>query len=176
MGTIETLRSGYVDLPPLVATDALCRVAEQQGIRVARVDSQQADLRRGSQAAIRLKGARLVKPPEIPVVAAVRFEPTGQGAFVNIRCVDDLGFGVRLGGIKRMTVGVEEFGDLVLLLAVNLTSALGRPANVRTWGPGATANCPSGHPNGAQSSFCVTCGRALVESGPPKDEQESNTP
>lgn len=162
MAAIETVRSGQVDLAPVAAADALGRAASQHGIQVARIDGQQLDLRRGSQAAFRIKGAWLAKPAEVPVVAAVRFDPADSGSFVNLRCVDDLAVGLRLGAVKRMTAGVEEFADLVLQLAINASNERGAgAASIRPERAVEALHCPSGHPNDAQAHYCSTCGSRL---------------
>jgi hypothetical protein len=181
---IETTRTGSVGLDPMAATEMLCRVSDQRGFQVARVAPNQVDIRRGSQGAFRAKGAFFAKTHEVPVVAAVRFDAGADGSVARISCCDDLGFGIRIGATKLMTRAVEEFADVIQLLASGaalslmdqdgsprLEARLAPPKGSASVSPLAgdpernTSECSSGHSNRLEARFCVTCGSPLESFG-----------
>ncbi len=108
------------------------------------------DVRRGSQAALRRKGASFTSIDQFPVVACVQADPVADGTQVSLRCLDDLGVGTRLGMRRRYSAAVEDFADLVLAVCCP-------PAPT-----GAAPACPDGHLNAPGAVYCTTCAAPLV--------------
>ena len=111
MAQIE-LSASFPSVHPTEYTiERLCQLAETEGFKVSRVAPNQADFRRGSQAALRLKGGLIAKIGDFPVVAAVRCDPALSGCTVVIHSLDDLGFGLKFGMRKKYTEAVRTFGE-----------------------------------------------------------------
>ena len=89
-------------LPPFELTNRMMLLAQQRGISCTQVANNQIDFRRGSQAALRIKGALFTKPSEFPVVAVLRCDPLGEGSNAVINSLDDLGVGIKLGTVKSL--------------------------------------------------------------------------
>ena len=106
-GTVQSV------LPPLELVDKILQLAQQRGITFTQVAENQIDFRRGSQAAIRLKGAIFSKTSEFPVVAVLRSDPQGSGSIAVINSLDDLGFGLKIGVTKKYETAVREFGEII---------------------------------------------------------------
>lgn len=113
MGQIELSATVTSPLKPNELMNRICAMAESRGIKTARVAENQADFRRGSQVALRLKGGILSKTSDFPVVAVVRCDETPEGSSVIIRSLDDLGVGTRLGMTKKYTEAVREMGSML---------------------------------------------------------------
>lgn len=113
MSRIELIGSLPSPLAPSDLMDRLCHLASLRGIEVHRSAPNQADFRRGSQFALRFKGAIFTKPEQFPVVAAVRCDPAPQGSTAVINSLDDLGFGLRIGMRTKYTESVRIFGALL---------------------------------------------------------------
>ena len=91
-------------LPPFELTNRMMLLAQQRGISCTQVANNQIDFRRGSQAALRIKGALFTKPSEFPVVAVLRCDPLGEGSNAVINSLDDLGVGFKLGTVKKYQI------------------------------------------------------------------------
>lgn len=117
MARIERLTSLQSKLAPVEAIDRLVDAAVTSGIKVDRVAPDQADFRRGSQAALRLKGAMFTKLEEFPVVASVRADATSSGSMLAINALDELVVGPKVGMNKKYTEAVVDFGTLLFRLA-----------------------------------------------------------
>lgn len=113
MGQIELSATMPSTLKPADLMNRVCSLAVQQGFEVTRVAENQADFRRGSQAALRIKGGIFSKISDFPVVAVIRCDETPTGSNVIIRSLDDLGVGTRFGMTKKYTEAVREFGSLL---------------------------------------------------------------
>ena len=100
-------------VPPFELTNRIVLLAQQRGISYVQVADNQIDFRRGSQAALRLKGAMFTKPIEFPVVAVLRCDSLGEGSNVVINSLDDLGVGLKLGTVKKYEIAVREFGEII---------------------------------------------------------------
>ena len=100
-------------LPPFELTNKIILLAQQHGISYTQVANNQIDFRRGSQAALRIKGALFTKPSDFPVVAVLRCDPLGEGSNVVINSLDDLGIGLKLGTVKKYEIAVREFGEII---------------------------------------------------------------
>ena len=105
-------------LPPFELTNKIILLAQQHGISYTQVANNQIDFRRGSQAALRIKGALFTKPSDFPVVAVLRCDPLGEGSNVVINSLDDLGIGLKLGTFKKYEIAVREFGEIIAGLVV----------------------------------------------------------
>ena len=106
-GTVQSV------LPPLELVNRILQLAQQRGMSYTQVAQNQIDFRRGSQAAIRLKGAIFSKTSEFPVVAVIRCDPQGAGSLAVINSLDDLGFGLKIGITKKYETAVREFGEIM---------------------------------------------------------------
>lgn len=113
MGQIELSATLTSSMKPVELMNKVCALAGDQGITVARVAENQADFRRGSQVALRIKGGIFSKISDFPVVAVIRCDETPSGSNVVIRSLDDLGVGTRLGMTKKYTEAVREMGSLL---------------------------------------------------------------
>jgi hypothetical protein len=113
MGRIEI--GGAIPSPrqPVELLDRIVALAVQYGIDVVRTSPNQADFRRGSQAALRLKGAMFTRVDQFPVIAVIRCDSTPTGSNVIINSLDDLQVGVRLGMTKKYTEAVRDFGAVL---------------------------------------------------------------
>ena len=105
-------------LPPFELTNKIILLAQQHGISYTQVANNQIDFRRGSQAALRIKGALFTKPSDFPVVAVLRCDPLGEGSNVVINSLDDLGIGLKLGTVKKYEIAIREFGEIIAGLVV----------------------------------------------------------
>jgi len=76
-------------------------------MKVHRASPTQLDIRKGSEAALRLKGAPFTKAEQFPVVAAIECTETESGSLVRINVLDDLGPAIRLGMKKKMEEAVN---------------------------------------------------------------------
>lgn len=103
-------------VPPIDLTNRVLRLAQQQGIKNVQVAENQIDFRRGSQAALRLKGAMFAKPTDYPVVAVLRCDQLNEGSNAIINSLDDLGFGLKFGMTKKYEAAVREFGEIIAAL------------------------------------------------------------
>lgn len=83
--------------------------AQHQGLKAQRVSTNQVDIRRGSNAALRLKGAIFTKPEQFPVVAAISATANEGSTSVHINVLDDLGPAIRTGMKKKMQAAVDSF-------------------------------------------------------------------
>jgi hypothetical protein len=113
MSRIEMAATVQSVLPPFELTKRIMQLAQQRGISYTQVANNQIDFRRGSQAALRIKGALFTKPAEFPVVTVLRCDPLGEGSIVIINSLDDLGFGLKLGLVKKYEIAVREFGEII---------------------------------------------------------------
>lgn len=93
--------------------DLIIARAVTHGIEVVRTAPNQADFRRGSQVALRLKGAMFTSINQFPVVAVIRCDALPHGSNVVINSLDDLGFGAMLGMKKKYSEAVRSFGALL---------------------------------------------------------------
>ena len=100
-------------VPPFELTNRVIVLARQHGISYTQVANNQIDFRRGSQAALRIKGALFTKPSDFPVVAVLRCDPLGEGSNAVINSLDDLGIGLKLGTVKKYEIAVREFGEII---------------------------------------------------------------
>lgn len=113
MARIELLGSLPSQLSPTDLMDRVCHIAASRGIEVLRSAPNQADFRRGSQLALRFKGAIFTNVEQFPVVAVIRCDPTATGSIAVINSLDDLGFGLRVGMRNKYTEAVRRFGALL---------------------------------------------------------------
>ena len=109
--------------PPNEVISRLCRIAESNGITVIQVAENQADFRRGSQVALRLKGGIFSKISDFPVVAVVRCDATPSGSSVVIRSLDDLGFGLKIGMEKKYSEAVRVFGEMLAQMVDSINTS-----------------------------------------------------
>jgi hypothetical protein len=93
--------------------DLIVARAVTHGIEVVRTAPNQADFRRGSQAALRLKGAMFTRINQFPVVAVIRCDAVPHGSNVVINSLDDFGFGTLIGATKKYSEAVRDFGALL---------------------------------------------------------------
>ena len=103
-------------VPPFELTNRVIVLAQQHGISYTQVANNQIDFRRGSQAALRIKGALFTKPSDFPVVAVLRCDPLGEGSNAVINSLDDLGIGLKLGTVKKYEIAVREFAEIIASL------------------------------------------------------------
>ena len=103
-------------LPPVELTNRVVQLAQQRGIKFAQVAENQIDFRRGSQAALRIKGSMFAKSTEYPVVSVLRCDKLNEGSNAIINSLDDLGFGLKLGMTKKYEAAVREFGEIIAAL------------------------------------------------------------
>ena len=94
-------------LTPEGLLEALEQWAIGKGMRANRASADQLDIRRGSEAAVRLKGGMLSRVEEFPVVASVKCQVCPTGSKVSIDVLDDLGFGSRVGMKSKMQQAVD---------------------------------------------------------------------
>lgn len=104
-------------LEPNDAIDRIVAAASARGIEVQRTAPNQADFRRGSQAALRIKGAMFTQIEQFPVVAVIRADSSASGTQLVINSLDELIIGAKLGMNKKYTKAVEDFGVLLFNLA-----------------------------------------------------------
>jgi len=83
--------------------------AHHNRLKAQRVSPTQVDIRRGSNAALRIKGAIFTKPEQFPVVAAISATSNEWATTVHINVLDDLGPAVRTGMKKKMQAAVDSF-------------------------------------------------------------------
>ena len=148
MGIIETFRQGSSPMQPIQAADYLCTMATQWQMRVQRISATQVRVFRGSQVALRLKGAMFSSIAEMPVEVQVFFQAAGQGSAIHIRGADDLQFGLRIGMRNKYTNAVNDFADRIMW---GITSAIPVGAQQNGW-------CARGHAMTGPGNFCSTCG------------------
>lgn len=113
MGRIEITGAMQSHRQPVELMDMIVARAAQRGVDVVRTAPNQADFRRGSQAALRLKGAMFTRVDQFPVVAVIRCDHAPHGSDVVINSLDDLGVGIRLGFTKKYSEAVRDFGALL---------------------------------------------------------------
>jgi hypothetical protein len=123
MSRIEMTATVQSLVPPIELVDKILLLAKQQGIKFTQVAVNQVDFRRGSQAAIRIKGALLSKSSDFPVVTVMRCDVLGTGSNVIINSLDDLGIGLKLGVTKKYNVAVREFGEIIAALVTQAESS-----------------------------------------------------
>ena len=116
MSRIETTATVQSVLPPIELTNRIMQLAQQRRISFTQVANNQIDFRRGSQAALRIKGALFTNPSEFPVVAVLRCDPLGEGSNAIINSLDDLGIGLKLGTVKKYEIAVREFAEIIASL------------------------------------------------------------
>ena len=148
MGIIETFRQGSSPMQPVQAADYLCAMAAQWQMRVQRISATQVRVFRGSQVALRLKGAMFTSIDEMPVEVQVFFQAAGHGSAIHIRGADDLQFGLRIGMRNKYTNAVNDFADRIMW---GITSAIPVGAQQGGW-------CARGHAMTGPGNFCSTCG------------------
>jgi hypothetical protein len=119
MSRIEMAATVQSVLPPFELTNRIMLLAQQRGISYTQVANNQIDFRRGSQAALRIKGALFSKPSEFPVVAVLRCDPLGEGSNAVINSLDDLGIGLKLGTVKKYEIAIREFGEIIASLVTD---------------------------------------------------------
>ena len=155
MGIIETFRQGSTPMQPVQAADYLCAMATQWHMRVQPMSPTQVRVFRGSQVALRLKGAIFSSIDEMPVEVQVFFQPAGQGSVIHIRGADDLQFGLRIGMRNKYTNAVNDFADRIMW---GITSAI--PVGTQLMGADAQqgSSCARGHAMTGPGNFCSTCG------------------
>ena len=113
MSRIEMTATVQSVLPPFELTNRIMLLAQRHGISYTQVTNNQIDFRRGSQAALRIKGALFTKPSEFPVVAVMRCDPLGEGSNAVINSLDDFGVGFKIGAVKKYEIAVREFGEII---------------------------------------------------------------
>ena len=155
MGIIETFRQGSSPMQPVQAADYLCVMATQWQMRVQRISGTQVRVFRGSQVALRLKGAMFSSIDEMPVEVQVFFQPAGQGSVIHIRGADDLQFGLRIGMRNKYTNAVNDFADRIMWGITSATPVRAQPMGVV---PQRGGSCVQGHAMPGSGNFCLTCG------------------
>ena len=155
MGIIETFRQGSSPMQPVQAADYLCVMATQWQMRVQRISATQVRVFRGSQVALRLKGAMFSSIDEMPVEVQVFFQPAGQGSVIHIRGADDLQFGLRIGMRNKYTNAVNDFADRIMWGITSATPVRAQPMGVV---PQRGGSCVQGHAMPGSGNFCLTCG------------------
>jgi|GEM_PF-2875061 len=155
MGIIETFRQGSSPMQPVQAADYLCVMATQWQMRVQRISATQVRVFRGSQVALRLKGAMFSSIDEMPVEVQVFFQPAGQGSAIHIRGADDLQFGLRIGMRNKYTNAVNDFADRIMWGITSATPVRAQPMGVA---PQRGGSCVQGHAMPGSGNFCSTCG------------------
>lgn len=155
MGIIETYRQGSSPMQPVQAADYLCAMATQWQMRVQRISATQVRVFRGSQVALRLKGAMFSSIDEMPVEVQVFFQAAGQGSAIHIRGADDLQFGLRIGMRTKYTNAVNDFADRIMwgMMAATPVGAQPMGAAIRQGGL-----CARGHTMAESGNFCQACG------------------
>jgi len=116
MSRIEMSATIQSVLPPIELTNRVVQLAQQRGIKFAQVAENQIDFRRGSQAALRIKGSMFAKSTEYPVVSVLRCDQLNEGSNAIINSLDDLGFGLKIGMTKKYEAAVREFGEIIAAL------------------------------------------------------------
>jgi len=111
---ISAQQSASSDSPPGEVLGQLQQWAERSGMSVNRVSPTQLDIRKGSEAALRLKGAPFTRAEQFPVVAAVECTTTSSGSLVKVNVLDDLGPAIRLGMKKKMQEAVDLLGREII--------------------------------------------------------------
>ena len=155
MGIIETFRQGSSAMQPVQAADYLCTMATQWQMRVQRISATQVRVFRGSQVALRLKGAIFSSIDEMPVEVQVFFQAAGQGSAIHIRGADDLQFGLRIGMRTKYTNAVNDFADRFMWGITSATPVSAQPIGVA---PQYGGSCVQGHAMPGPGNFCSTCG------------------
>ena len=155
MARISFERTAQSALPAPRAIVELNQQAELRGWKVAHVLGNQLDIRRGSQAALRLKGGWLLRIDAFPVVASVRFDSNNSGCTVIINSLDDLGPGMMLGMKQKYVQAVSGFGDEIEAIVKSIA-----PFQTPVSAP--LAHCPAGHASASGARFCPTCGAAIA--------------
>lgn len=113
MARIEITGALQSPRQPVELMDLIVARAVTCGIEVVRTAPNQADFRRGSQAALRFKGAAFTSINQFPVVAVIRCDAAPHGSNVVINSLDDLGVGIKLGMTKKYSEAVRDFGALL---------------------------------------------------------------
>ena len=110
---------------------------------------------RGSQVALRVKGAMFSSIDEMPVEVQVFFQAAGQGSAIHIRGADDLQFGLRIGMRTKYTNAVNDFADRIMwgMMAATPVGAQPMGAAIRQGGL-----CARGHTMAESGNFCQACG------------------
>ena len=113
MSRIEMAITVQSALPPTELVKRVLQLSQQRGIKFTQVAENQIDVRRGSQAALRIKGGIFSKSSDFPVVTVLRCDPSDNGTNAVINALDDLGFGLKLGMEKKYQTAVREFGEII---------------------------------------------------------------
>lgn len=116
------MTTSHSSLEPSIAIDRIVAAAVDRGIHVQRTSQIQADFRRGSQAALRIKGALFTQIEQFPVVAVVRADVSLEGSQLVINSLDEMKIGAKIRMNKKYTAVVEDFGALLLNLAQEVAS------------------------------------------------------
>jgi len=123
MTQIEFSATMHSSRPPSEVIVRLCQLVGSNGISAIQVAENQADFRRGSQAALRIKGGIFSKISDFPVVAVVRCDETPTGSSVVIRSLDDLGIGLKIGMQKKYSEAVRVFGEMLAQMVDNINTS-----------------------------------------------------
>ncbi|MEY4080855.1 MAG: hypothetical protein RL430_1285 [Actinomycetota bacterium] len=116
MARIELMGTIPSHLGPVDLLNQVVNSARMRGIEVIQTAPNQAEFRRGSQAALRIKGALFTRLDQFPVVAVIRCDQTPTGSNAVINSLDELIVGLRFGMRGKYTEAVRDFGAFLSTL------------------------------------------------------------
>lgn len=96
------------------ASDTLARSLAAEGAKIEILEEEYMEVRRGSQAKLRLLGGMLISQRDFPVVAMIEFAP--EAARVTVQ--SDMGFGSMIGMKGKYQAACDAFAhDIAAMLA-----------------------------------------------------------